>query len=45
MSPDICAVLNADLMLGVSGGDEDVLDHLEAHHVISAGIAQKVREW
>jgi uncharacterized protein YutE (UPF0331/DUF86 family) len=40
---DICAVLNADLMLGVPGGDEDVLDHLEAHHVISAGIAQKVR--
>jgi len=40
---DICAVVNADLVLGVPGNDEDILDHLVSHHVISAGVAEKVR--
>jgi len=40
---DICAVLNSDLMLGVPGEDEDILVHLEAHTIISADLARKIR--
>ena len=40
---DICAVLNSDLMLGVPGEDEDILVHLEAHTIISADMARKIR--
>jgi uncharacterized protein YutE (UPF0331/DUF86 family) len=32
---DICAMLNTDLRLGVPGTDEDVVDHLIQHGVLS----------
>lgn len=41
---DICAVINADLKLGVPGEDEDVLVHLQANAIISEEMADRIRK-
>ncbi|MGC9434977.1 MAG: type VII toxin-antitoxin system HepT family RNase toxin [Methanomicrobiales archaeon] len=40
---DICAILNADLHLGVPGADEEILDHIVQHGVISPAMQQKLK--
>lgn len=40
---DICAILNTDLKLGVPGADEDLLEHLLQHGVISSAMQQRLK--
>ncbi len=40
---DICAILNADLMLGVPGEDENILAHLESQGIISGELAGTIK--
>lgn len=40
---DICAILNADLHLGVPGSDEDILENLVRHGVFGSGIRQSLK--
>ena len=40
---DICAILNADLHLGVPGTDEDILDNLVQHGVLTPGMRQNLK--
>jgi len=40
---DICAILNADLHLGVPGTDEDILENLVQHGVLEPGTRQNVK--
>jgi uncharacterized protein YutE (UPF0331/DUF86 family) len=37
---DICAILNADLRLGIPGTDEDILENLVQNDVLSSGMRQ-----
>lgn len=39
---DICAILNADLELGIPGEDEDILVHLVDKGLISPGMQEKI---
>ena len=41
---DICAILNADLHLGVPGGDAEVLENLAGHGVISSDMREDLRK-
>ncbi len=40
---DICAVLNADLRLGVPGQDEEIIANLSAGRIITREMAEKIR--
>jgi len=40
---DICAILNADLSLGVPGTDEDILAHLVQAGVLGRGMREKLK--
>ncbi len=40
---DICAVLNTDLLLGVPGEDEDILEHLVQYGVLGSGMQQRLK--
>ncbi|MDN7025443.1 DUF86 domain-containing protein [Methanoculleus sp. FWC-SCC1] len=40
---DICAILNSDLHLGVPGADEDILEHLVQHGVVSPVMQQRLK--
>jgi len=40
---DICAILNADLHLGVPGADEDILESLVQNSVLSPGMRQSLK--
>ena len=40
---DICAILNADLHLGVPGTDEDILENLVLHEVLAPAIRQDLK--
>lgn len=40
---DICAILNADLYLGVPGTDEDILENLVQHGVLKPGTRQNLK--
>lgn len=40
---DISAILNADLHLGVPGADEEILEHLVQHGVISPAMQQRLK--
>jgi len=40
---DICAILNADLHLGVPGTDENILDNLVQHGVLATATWQNVK--
>ncbi len=40
---DVCAILNADLRLGVPGTDEDILENLVQHGVLSPGMRQNLK--
>lgn len=40
---DICAILNADLKLGIPGEDEDTIIHLVTHGIISSEMHEKLR--
>ncbi len=40
---DICAMLNTDLRLGVPGTDEDIVDHLIRHGVLSRGMLKSLK--
>ena len=39
---DICAILNADLALGVPGEDEDILQHLVDKGIITPAMLDKI---
>ncbi|WAI01825.1 type VII toxin-antitoxin system HepT family RNase toxin [Methanogenium organophilum] len=41
---DICAILNADLHLGVPGGDAEILENLMQHGVISSDMGDSLRK-
>lgn len=41
---DICAILNSDLHLGIPGGDGEILDKLEKHGIISAGMQDNLKQ-
>lgn len=40
---DICAILNADLHLGVPGTDENILDNLVQYGVLAAAARQNLK--
>lgn len=40
---DICAVINADLVLGVPGHDDDILENLVTNRVISKDLRRKIQ--
>lgn len=40
---DICAILNADLHLGIPGTDEDILENLVQHRVLSPAMQLNVK--
>lgn len=40
---DICAILNADLHLGVPGTDENILDNLVQHEVLAPEMRQNLK--
>ena len=40
---DICAVLNADLRLGIPGQDEEIIASLHASGILSGEMAKKIR--
>lgn len=40
---DICAMLNTDLRLGVPGTDEDIVDHLIQHGVVSREMLNSLK--
>ncbi|MDD4256129.1 MAG: DUF86 domain-containing protein [Methanofollis sp.] len=40
---DICAMLNTDLRLGVPGTDEDIVDHLIQHGVLSRAMLTSLK--
>jgi Uncharacterized conserved protein len=40
---DICAILNADLHLGVPGTDEDILENLVQHGVLTPGMRKNLK--
>ena len=40
---DICAILNADLKLGIPGEDEDNIIHLVKHGIIRSEMHEKLR--
>ena len=40
---DVCAILNADLNLGIPGEDEDSIIHLMKHGVIGSEMHEKLR--
>lgn len=40
---DICAILNADLRLGVPGTDENILDNLVQHGVLASATRQNLK--
>lgn len=40
---DICAILNADLHIGVPGTDEDILENLVRHGVLTPGMRQNLK--
>jgi uncharacterized protein YutE (UPF0331/DUF86 family) len=40
---DVCAILNADLHLGVPGTDEDILGNLVQHGVLAPGTRQNLK--
>nr|WP_214020511.1 DUF86 domain-containing protein [Methanoculleus sp.] len=40
---DICAILNADLQLGVPGTDENILDNLVQHGALAPGMRQNLK--
>ncbi|MDD3071789.1 MAG: DUF86 domain-containing protein [Methanoculleus horonobensis] len=40
---DICAILNADLHLGVPGTDEDILENLVQHGVLAPAMRQNLK--
>ncbi|MBR1368242.1 hypothetical protein RJ53_01525 [Methanocalculus chunghsingensis] len=40
---DICAILNADLKLGIPGEDEDTIIHLVKHGIIRSEMHEKLR--
>ena len=40
---DICAILNADLHLGVPGTDEDILENVVQHGVLTPGMRQNLK--
>ena len=40
---DVCAILNADLHLGLPGGDAEILENLVQHGVISSGMHAMLR--
>lgn len=40
---DICAMLNTDLRLGVPGTDEDIVDHLREHGVLSGEMLMDLK--
>jgi len=40
---DICAILNADLQLGVPGTDENILDNLVQHGVLAPTMRQNLK--
>ncbi|WP_292421872.1 DUF86 domain-containing protein [Methanoregula sp.] len=39
---DICAVINADLALGIPGHDDDILENLVTNRVISEDLRRKI---
>ena len=41
---DICAILNADLYLGIPGGDEEILENLVRHGIFSSEMQQKLNQ-
>lgn len=41
---DICAILNADLCLGIPGGDEEILDNLMQQGIFSSEMRQKLKQ-
>jgi uncharacterized protein YutE (UPF0331/DUF86 family) len=40
---DVCAILNADLHLGVPGTDENILDNLVQHEVLAPEMRQNLK--
>jgi len=40
---DICAILNADLHIGVPGTDEDILENLVQHEVLTPAMRQNLK--
>jgi uncharacterized protein YutE (UPF0331/DUF86 family) len=38
---DICAIINADLELGIPGTDEDSIDHLVKGDIVSEELRMK----
>ena len=40
---DVCAILNADLHLGIPGGDAEILNNLVHHGVISSDMHEILR--
>jgi len=40
---DICAILNADLHLGIPGTDEDILENLVRHGVLTPGMRRNLK--
>jgi len=37
---DICAILNADLQLGILGNDEDIFGHMQARGILTRNMRQ-----
>jgi uncharacterized protein YutE (UPF0331/DUF86 family) len=37
---DVCAILNADLRLGIPGNDEDIFDHMQARGILTWNMRQ-----
>jgi uncharacterized protein YutE (UPF0331/DUF86 family) len=40
---DVCAILNADLKLGIPGTDEAIVDHLILHGILTPGMKERLK--
>jgi len=40
---DVCAILNADLRLGIPGNDEDIFDHMQARGILTWNMRQNLK--
>lgn len=40
---DICAIINADLNLGIPGSDEDILENLIKNNILSMKMKEKLK--
>ena len=40
---DICAIINADLELGIPGDDEDLVEHLVRNEILSEEMRAKLK--